>query len=194
MKRPLLHVLLTLSVIHPVSFASGSSADSKTPQVSSKIHKSVDGKRTPQNCSQLCMEASLSRQKIKDLIERHGVRPNILDKKTYDQQTEIVFLTTKEIHSFVQNNRSLIEDPQKSEEALSELVSIWLLAIEFDPHHAIAIQNAEVLDPHFDRLQNHLNAQLKKREKSRPRQGLVNLRLALAIAESELSGEGNAKK
>jgi hypothetical protein len=193
MKWPLLYVVLSIILIHPLVFSSSKPSQSKVSKSKMVQNKVLSGKRVPSNCSEVCASKNAAIEKIRGLIEEYkGVMPNPLNHETFDQQTKIVKLTINEVSEFVQNNKRLLEDPNRSEESFKALAEIWLTAIKYDFTHSIAIQNAEVLKPHFKNFQRHIKGQQIKLDQERETKGLkeqkrllTNLRLALAIAATD---------
>lgn len=95
-------------------------------------------------------------------------------------------LAEKELANIIKSAQSPITDDD-----LDAILIVWSAAVDFDPSHAIALNNLDYLAPLFNRLSDHIKLRLRGPKYPVTKKNLQDILIALAIAESEVEGVGN---
>lgn len=166
-------VLLSLSLTGTVAF--GQTASTK------KVAKD----RKP-SCSTICQQAFDARSRIEELIKKQNLTAESMAKMKYAPDVPGQKLAEKELANIIKSAQSPI-----TEDDLDAILIVWSAAVDFDPSHAIALNNLDHLTPLFNRLRAHIKLRLRDPKNPVTKKNLEDILFALAIAESETEGIGN---
>lgn len=171
--KPSKLVLLSLSLTGMVAF--GRTAPSK---------KDLKGRKP--SCSSICQKAFDARSRIEDLIKKQDLTASSMAKMKYAPDVPGEKLAEKELANIIKSAQSPITDDD-----LDAILIVWSAAVDFDPSHAIALNNLDYLAPLFNRLSDHIKLRLRGPKYPVTKKNLQDILIALAIAESEVEGVGN---
>ncbi|MBK7842843.1 MAG: hypothetical protein IPJ71_03980 [Bdellovibrionales bacterium] len=147
--------------------------------------KKATKERKP-SCSKICQQAFDVRSRIEELIKKQNLTGESLAKMKYNPDVPGQKLAEKELAQIIKSVQSLV-----TEDDLDAILIVWSAAVDFDPGHAIALNNLDLLTPLFNRLRAHIHLRMRDPKNPVTKKNLEGILFALAIAESEVEGIGN---
>lgn len=166
-------ILLCLSLTGMVAFGRSGSSNKATKE------------RKP-SCSKICQQALDARSRIEELIKKQNLTAESMAKMRYSPDVPGQKLAEKELAQIIKSVQSLV-----TEDDLDAILIVWSAAVDFDPGHAIALNNLDLLAPLFNRLRAHIHLRMRNPKNPVTKKNLEGILFALAIAESEVEGIGN---